>query len=254
MQGKGLLALVLCTIVGLASNGCSVLCFGLGAISDSANPDTLTISGWEVQTVKPGKEMKLTLRDGEQLTGRYAGVDSVPEQQYAQSYASYRKQTGKEAPLPSLGEKIDITLNSGVQGERELLGFDYQYATAKTKGKEAPIPVTYHCAISVRHPGDTTSGTVPVSNIDRIVDGKGIVVKGSILEQLTSEGQVPFLSAVAIHDSSGRRQIGMEQVKRIELQKKRNTKWKLAAAGAAFDILLLLAAINYFDRPLFQPQ
>lgn len=243
MQGKALLVLALCTVVALAANGCSVIGLGVGAISDSAKPDSLTVPGWEVQTVKPGREMKLTLRDGEQLAGKFAGVDPAPKEQYAERYANSREQTKKEVPLPALGERVDVTLNSGVQGERELLGFDYQYATAKTKGKDVPSPVTSHCAISVRQPGDTTSANVLVSDIDRIVDGEGIVVKGSMLEQLTSEGRVPFLSAIAIHDLSGRRQIGMEQVKRIELKNKKHDKWKFAAFGALFDATLIIAIL-----------
>ena len=250
MQGKASLTLALCTVVGLATNGCSVIGLGIGAISDSAKPDSLTVPGWEVQTVKPGREIKLTLRDGERLTGKFAGVDSVPEGQYVQRYTVCREQTGKETPLPALGEKIDVTLNSGVQGERELLGFDYQYAAAKTKGKEVPTPVTSHCAISVRHPGNTTSGNVLVSDIERIVNKEGEVIKGPTLERLVSGGQVPFLSAIAIHGLSGRRQIGMEQVKRIELKNKKRDKWKFAAFGALFDVTLIIAALTA-DWPFF---
>ena len=245
MQSRALAVFSFLVLVALAAGGCSVIGLGIGAISDSAKPDSLTVPGWEVRTVKPGREMKLTLRDGEQLTGRFAGVDSVPEKQYVQRYTSCRERTGKEAPLPAMGERIDITLNSGVEGERELLGFDYQYTTAKTKGKEVPSPVTSHCALSVRQPGDTTSGNVLVSDIERIVNKEGEVIEGPTLERLVSGGQVPFLSAIAVHDLSGRRQIGMEQVQRIELKNKKRDRWKFAFVGAAFDAALLIAAISF---------
>lgn len=245
MPWRVLAVLALFVVIALATNGCSVIGFGIGAISDSTKPDSLTVPGWEVQTVKPGREIKLTLRNGEQLTGKFAGVDPVPQEQYAERYANFRDQRKEEVPLPALGEKINITLNSGLQGERELLGFDYQYVSVKAKGEKVPSHVSPQCAISVRQPGDTTSGKVLVPDIDRIVDNEGNVVEGPTLEMLASEGQVPFLSTVAIHDLSGRRQIAMEEVERIELKNRKHDKWKCAAIGAVFDVLLLIAAINF---------
>jgi len=245
MPWRVLAALALFVVIALATNGCSVIGFGVGAISDSTKPDSLTVPGWEVQTVKPGREIKLTLRNGEQLTGKFAGVDPVPQEQYAERYANFRDQRKEEVPLPALGEKINITLNSGVQGERELLGFDYQYVPAQAKKEESPSLMSLQCAISVRQSGDTTSARVLVSDIDRIVDDQGNVVQGKTLAKLASEGQIPFLCAVAIQDSTGHRQIAMEEVERIELKNRKHDKWKCAAIGAVFDVLLLIAAINF---------
>ena len=54
--------------------GCSVIGLMIGAVSDASKPNQLTIPGWQVQTVKPGAWINITLTGGERLSGKYSGL------------------------------------------------------------------------------------------------------------------------------------------------------------------------------------
>jgi hypothetical protein len=240
--------ILLTAVMALAVNGCSVIGLGIGAVSDSRKPDSLMIPCCQITTIKPGSEMNVILVEGEPVRGALVSLDSVTAESYAQRYSRYKEDNRADLPLPSLGESVEITLKSGVRGERELVGFDYKYTTKRPKGKITPVATSYNSAMVVRQESDTTLGKVLLSQLNQVTDADGNVIQGETLESMAKSGQLPFLSSLALVDSAGYKHIPMDKVKRVELKNKKHDKWKALVAGAVFDSFLIILFIASLEN------
>lgn len=245
MQTKILPVLVFfaAAIVVLQLNGCSLIGFGIGSAIDSRKSDTIFIPGWKVEAIKPGEQIRVILRDGKEVEGKYVGLNRVPPKEYAKRYADFRKQRQEELFLPALGDSITITMKSGAQGQRILSGFDHQYLATTLEGETDTSHAFASYIMSVRQMGDTTTGIVLLKKVDKIVDSDGNVVKGEDLQRLAFEGGIPLLSAIAIEHLLTTTQVAMNEVHQIEVPKKGSAKWTGLAIGAAIDVFIIVVAL-----------
>jgi len=78
-----------------------------------------------------------------------------------------------------------------------------------------------------------------LKSIDKITDAEGEVTEGDLLQRLAAEGQVPFMSAIAIQDSTGMTRIPINNIQRVELKKRRIARWVGLGVGIAVDITVI---------------
>ena len=200
----------------------------MGSIIDRSRPDSTFVTGRQLERIKPGKEIRVTLTDGSQLTGEYLGIDQVPKGEYAEMYESFRRQDPDGASLPALGSDVEIALKSGQKGERQLWGFDRKPELGSF--------------ISVGWTRDTTSGTVPLSDIARITDAGGNVTEGESLRSLASENRIPCLSAMAVQDHTSTKRVAFTRVDRVAMKNKKTARWVGLGVGAAIDVAAIAVA------------
>lgn len=247
------LSLFAAAALALAVNGCSVICFGLGAAVDAEGPDTITVSAWKTEEIKPGASVRVILENGTEVSGKYRGTDRISEQEYADKYAGFREQKKQELILPLLGDSIAVTVKSGSQEMRRFMGFDYRYVTIEPE-EETPTSIAGTSRIlAMRTEGDTTSGFLLVSDIDQILDARGNVVEVESLQRLASTGQVPVYAAIAVEDSLGERLIPIHEIDEIVAPKKKTAKWVGLALGLGIDFVIL-ASILSFEVTVFGDQ
>lgn len=248
------LQLFVLSLIVVQSNGCSVIGYTIGAIDDARKPDTSYVPAWNVKIIQPGSQIRVVLKDGDEVIGKYAGLRRVAKEKYAKRYTKFREEKEGEVFLPALGDRITTTMKSGRQAEREFLGFDYQYVGMELEERIASKLAASAPIISVRQVGDTTSGAIFLKNIERIVDSDGNVTEGKALARLASEGQIPFLSGILIMKGLVPTQVSMENVRQIEVLNKKDAKRKGLLIGLGLDcaagIIFLIIVSSIDINPL----
>jgi hypothetical protein len=223
-------------VVAAALTGCSLIGLGVGASIDKDNAGKRKpIEPSEVVAVGPGTPVDVFLRDGGQLSGKFMGLVPVPPEQYADSFARSREANGSEHP-PLLGSTVTVAVKSGKQKQGELLGFGLKSLVIRETGAEQPT-------------------AVELSRIVRVSDSAGDDVDGRALQRLVTEGKIPLLSAMAVDTASGRTQIPLDLVARIDVPRKSHGKMTGFLVGAAIDAVLVIAAVNSLKnwKPLGDP-
>ncbi len=89
-------------------SGCTAIGYGIGAAIDSHKQDYDTIPGWRAASIKRGRDITLTKKNGEELKGEYLGLDTVAVSQYAQWYNESHEKYEKNVQLPALGDSISF--------------------------------------------------------------------------------------------------------------------------------------------------
>lgn len=234
-QFKIVIGIVLLVIL-VSGNGCSVIGFTRGAIVDASKPDTVTVGVWDIPTVNDGTTIRVTTVDGEQIMGRFTGLDRAPDENYAVRYSDFRDQVSDTIALPALGDTITTILTTGMYVEGELLGFDFQSVLPGLTGKGTIRSPTQSWIISVRAIGDTASSDLPLRDVRQIAASTGDIFEGEVLRRLAAGKQLPLFSALAVDDSGGIRLVPMDMVDTIELKNKKNEKWTCLAIGAIWDV------------------
>jgi hypothetical protein len=254
MQRRILSVFGLFVAVGMvfAANGCSVICFGLGAAVDAKSPDTTTVSALQIEKVKVGAGLRVILKNGAKVSGKYRGTDRISQEEYAEAYARFREQKQGELFLPPLGGTIAVTLHSGTQEKREFLGFDHQYVTIEPEEETPTSVVTATRLLTILTSADTTSGILAVSDIDQIFDSGGRAVDVKSIERLARANHLPVLAAIAIEDSIGSRLIPIHEVDEIGAPKKKTAKWIGLALGAGIDLIILASILTFDNITIFE--
>jgi hypothetical protein len=237
--------LVVAAIFGI--NGCSIIGFTIGTISDASKPDTLTVPGWKMELIEVGRPISILLEDGSWVSGRFAGMVRVPEADYATRYSAFRRQKTGQFLLPALGDNVAITLQNGVQGEREFLGFDYHYPAVKEEAEAMSALAAPNYVVSVGSLEDTPTGKVLTSEIDKITHGEGNDLTKEELAELISQGQIPLLSAIAVEQQADTTRVAMDQVCQIDVKAKKTGAKTGFVVGAFIDLIVIAVAVASGD-------
>ena len=221
------LLLLLGTMAILGYSGCTAIGFCGGAIIDSQKSDYDTIPGSHVASVKSGKDIRLTKKTGEDLKGKYLGLETLDYSLYARLYNECRERHKKEFSLPALGDSISIvTLTPAKEYKAEFLRFDNQYIWVRT--------IDMWKATKQIHMGE----------IDSITDRNGNLIEVRSLINLSSAGEIPGLSAVVLNTNSDTLRIPTSAVDRIEAPADKNAKWVGLAAGVLIDAAIIVLAVS----------
>src|SRR5437867_13422524 len=84
-------------VLALSLAGCSLIGLGIGALVDSHRSKPRSLEGWDLQRIRKGARIRVLLRDGSAVAGRFRGVETIAEE-YAARYAarSEERRVGKE--------------------------------------------------------------------------------------------------------------------------------------------------------------
>lgn len=240
MQYRAFIGMAFC-LVALSMIGvscCTMTGLTVGATIDMFKPDSLYGPGWKIKAVKPGTQVKVILNDGEEVVGKYMGLQRIPEEEYTKRYADFRAQPRSNILIPTLGDNITVTQKSGNQRRCQLLGFDYHYLPAKLgREKDTTSVLSSHIA-SVRLSGDTTVSLVYLRHVDKFLGSDSNIVEGEALRKSASAGEIPFLSAITIQQSTGITSVAMDRVHEVQIRNKKHAAWIGAGFGLAIDATL----------------
>lgn len=221
---KPLLVACLAAAVG----GCTLVGLGLGARSDkNAKKTRKTVTSWQFELLKVGDKVDVQLLDGGHVTGKYAGLDQVPAEEYAQVYA--RSREAADAELPPLGARVKIVTNDATTPDSELLGFD-------------PGQIVVRRAKALWR--------IEVAKTESILDQEGGGVAGPALARLMNDGKLPFLSRLAVENNSGRVRVPFTDVAQVAVVNGGNAgKVTGLLVGAAVDTAIIIAATHESNPP-----
>lgn len=248
MQTKISIVLILLVAASLLQlNGCTLIGLSIGSGIEYPKDECLLIPGWKVGAITPGDEIHLMLNDGEQVSGKYLGINPVPQERYAEMYAKFRKEKSEELILPELGENITIVMKSGIQAERELVGFYHQYLATELQEEKDSVLALASYMMSVRRLQEKTTGPVRLTKVDRVISSRGDIVEGESLQKLAKSGEIPFLFAVTIEGLMGATQVPMNEIYRIQVPKKGSYWLAGLAVGLTMDVLVVVYFLATFD-------
>jgi hypothetical protein len=228
---KILILLLIGTVAIFEYSGCTAIGFGVGAIIDSQKPDYDTIPGWYATSVWRGEDIRLTKKTGEELNGKYLGLEALGDSQYAPVYNECRDKYKKEISLPALGDSISVvSLKPVKEYKGKFLGFDDQYIWLRTGiwGSTQPIDM---------------------KKIDGITDRNGNPIEVSRLISLSSAGMIPAVSTVVLETNSNTLHIPTLAIDRIEVPVDKNARWEGLALGAVIDVAISAAFIAAIVSP-----
>lgn len=126
------------------------------------------------------------------------------------------------------------------------MGFDHQLIPAGSTSLK-PIPISVIVGSWENRPDSMR----PLTMIGGIVLDSGDSVDIETLERLTSEGQIPLASSVAIRNPRGTKLIPVEEIERVEFKakSKRVGRWVLLSLGVAVDIAVLATVVILIVQP-----
>jgi hypothetical protein len=235
--------LLFAAIVAISQlNGCSLMGLGIGSIVDAHKPSHMEVPLSKIETIKPGTKVDILLRDGDTLKVIFAGVTSIPAQEYAETYAKVQEQKLEGTILPDLGDTITVIDTLGKESTYEFLGYAHEW-------------------ISVRPLGKSESIKVPYPTVAKTTDSRGNVVQGEALDKLISEARIPFLSAIAIEKVLSSTQISrteaqriattqripFDKVYRVQRPLKKNAKVTGLIIGAAVDVTVAIVITGLYS-------
>jgi hypothetical protein len=188
-------------------------------------PGKMTIPGWKIVQLKPGKKITVFLKEGQSKRGKYWGIRYIPDVKYAEKYAQGRELNQGEIILPALGEKITIQTAKGDRYENILFqGFDIE-------------------SISVMPVSIARPSTLKLEAIKAIQDHEGNSLDIAKIKDLLAAGKIPCLStmsstsAILIISEAKIELIPMNDVFQIEVPRgKGRSIWNGFLIGAGIDV------------------
>jgi hypothetical protein len=208
-------------------NGCTFAGFIAGTIVD--HQDISSIPRAALDTLKPGAFLIITPFDGPEKTGRFVGIDGVPDSLYRATYMKERSALSNEVSLPRLGTVVDFSDTAGKIRSGKLWGFDID-------DKARPFAL-------IKLPNRDNADTIRLSLIGKMTDSLGVSTDVAELSQLMTNNRLHAMSeGIIIADSTGRMRFNFWDVESVEVDekpwKKRNA-WLLGAgAGLVTDAIL----------------
>jgi hypothetical protein len=118
----------LCILVMVSSAvcGCTVVGYGIGATIDAGDPRSFELQHIE-EKIRRGQRIKLRLKDGTDVSGKYLGAEGVQSSDYVVRYEKAREALATELPLPALGDSVAVFLARGEKRIGEFRVFDHDW-------------------------------------------------------------------------------------------------------------------------------
>src|SRR3989442_4037250 len=108
-------------VLALSLAGCSLIGLGIGALVDSHRSKPRSVEGWDLERIRKGARIRLLLRDGSTVSGRFRGVETVAEE-YAARYAAWRGAREAADTMPALGDRVTVGGHSGATDSGSFIG------------------------------------------------------------------------------------------------------------------------------------
>ena len=206
-------------VLALSLAGCSLIGLGIGALVDSHRSKPRSLEGWDLQRIRKGARIRVLLRDGSAVAGRFRGVETVAEE-YAARYAAWRGAREAADTMPELGDRVTVGGRSGATNSGTLVGFDPS-SLAVRLGDEASIQERRY------------------TDVMRFATERGGALSGAQLAALAGQGRLPLRSRLVVDATP----IPLERVASIQVPT-RAGKITGFVLGAAVDVILIVAVSN----------
>lgn len=203
--------------------GCTLIGFAVGDSMDRAARKEATGPAARVISLKPGRTITVTYKNGQQMTGVYQGLRQRPASEYIPLYEGTRANRFK-ATLPAIGDTLSVVLHSGKIMEALLAGFGLYCVWLKSP-KEASL--TY----------------IPVSDIARIMDRRGLVFDTLSLRSIIVQRRVPSVVTVLLRQDSGDVNVPPEWISRVPVHVKPHYWLIYGGVGLIVDAAVVAALI-----------
>jgi len=230
MKKKILSTILISLTVGilLCLNNCSCI-FGIAAItSKEKEPETTdNIQALKIENIKLATQVIVNLKDGTTVRGKYAGIDSIPNEKYDEKYAEIQKQKPEGSFLPSIGDTITVISELVYRNPLKFWGFS-------------------HGNILLSEIDNDFVVKLKLENLEKIMDKHGNETEGKAIRNLISEGEVPpqFLSRIGVDQGVlGRRLLAINDIERIQIKHAKRDAKKAFLIGAAVDASIILGVI-----------
>ncbi|MGD2152487.1 MAG: hypothetical protein PVG79_04415 [Gemmatimonadales bacterium] len=238
MRNSRLYTAIVLLALNSALSGCTLTNYGVGSLIDTARtrefgPEVFASDAPPADTPKLGAELKLRLRDGEVVTGKYLGVEPLPGEEYAERYARARERQMPRFLLPALGDTVSLRMTSGAELAAEFLGFDHERSVLLN----APTPIR-----------------LLTTNLREITGPGGATISGAALDSLIVNGDLPVLSALALEVKVEERRRRVKRRRLIPLdsvvwggQRPRSGRTVGLVSGLAVDVTTLIVMLSNPD-------
>ena len=169
--------------------------FQYGNGDESSIRKQASLPGLRLDKISKGTRVEITFKNDKSFIGRFYGYELLEPDVYRLVYLEHMKNMTENPKLPKPGEIIDIAKNDGLHIDAEFIGFDYQ-------------------RICIRPIRDTISQWSYLKDINKIGCGKR-VFEGKALEDLTTSGRIPLMSALAIEDENFRNLVAVHEITKV---------------------------------------
>jgi hypothetical protein len=187
-MARGRVLVAVLSFLALTQNGCTLIGFVVGEMSDrGSKPVSPSLPPAELTVLRPGSGIQLQLRDGTRVGGRYKGLDFTRPESYPARYEAAVRESGAESPLPALGAGARVVLGNGDAIEGELLGLGPGFVSVRTtRGKEKVLAL---------------------AGVRSVTDAAGRSASLASLQALIAERRVPLIAGLKMDVTPGGRQV-----------------------------------------------
>lgn len=186
MRSKVLSVIFLLVTVGTTFllNSCTLINTGC-AVAENYNAPykDVTVSRSGLEKAKTGSKIIVNLKDSTIVSGKYLGIDSIPNEKYAEKYAELQRQMPEGSFLPPTGDTITASSKISTQSNLRFYGFDNENILL------SPIE-------------SDNAKKLKLEFLENIKDKRGNIIKGETIRKLIYENEIPplFLSRISIEE------------------------------------------------------
>lgn len=219
-------------------NGCILLGLGVAASGPDTTYNNLTLQN--LKKLKPGSDVSITLNgknvesDSLTVNGEFVGFRAIAKEKYQELYTRWVDENTEGQAMPVLGSNIVIPGKSKKR-TYEFLGFGYEiypFILGRELDRSRQTKISLHA-------------------IENIEDSQGQIIDSKILlKKLTSKDGIPKITAIALENDTGRIQIPLYRIEKIEIVHKRNRGAEFLGIVAVTLAVGTVASIWFF-RSLF---
>lgn len=123
-MGKKFLILLGAILLSFYLDGCSLVGLGIGAISDAQKKDSLVVCPEQWTQIEQGKRIKVKLKHGSVLVGKFISFRRRVQRSYAERYNQFVHKKSIRTSLPTLYENLLIETSDKDLLYGRFLGFD----------------------------------------------------------------------------------------------------------------------------------
>lgn len=201
---------------------CATVACGMIASSiDDKGTDSGPVAKFEMEEIETGTPITIHMKDGSREKVKFVGVDSISFEEYSAKYAKNLENLPDSTVLPNLGDTITLSLESWGKEKVRFFGFGHNYILI------SPI-------------SDSSRKKVRFKIIESIYDKNGNEFQ---LQDIISRNQPPLSSKIIVEDKKTMKEIDINDVENIQL----NKKVHILPAALLFGALIDAVTIYYIS-------
>lgn len=236
MKSKYMVSILLIFFLGVNLNGCSITGYAVGGYIDAGKSDTESIRTRKINKIKYGQIIEPCLHTDKKFAGKYAGISNNHYEDYQIRDTKIYTESGDYCRINPADKNITITFQDGKITEGTLKGFMLSCADCENyKGKlnsKKSCPV--YVAISTSSK-DTNWTYIEISLINTIKGQFDTQISRECLYSLLKSNSLPVYSSIEIANLGGNQFAFLNEIKEINVIRKRNLKWKGLGIGLILD-------------------